>query len=58
MEFEGYLTPLGFNEELSLGQIYFMLPKSMLKCPICSEDLARLAMKASKALVNGPWKRT
>ncbi|URE02012.1 hypothetical protein MUK42_22831 [Musa troglodytarum] len=51
MEFDAFVSGLGAQEELRPGQLYFALPRSMLKRPLQAEDLARLAVKASAALV-------
>ena len=53
MEFDGFVSGVGSSEELNPGQIYFVLPRSMLKRPLHAEDLAALAAKASAALMNG-----
>ncbi|XP_050365319.1 uncharacterized protein LOC126783829 [Argentina anserina] len=41
------------NEELQLGQIYFLMPVSQLKAPLSLQDLCSLAIKASVALEKG-----
>ncbi|KAG6709586.1 hypothetical protein I3842_06G139400 [Carya illinoinensis] len=38
------------NEELQLGQIYFLLPLSKSHVPLSLQDLCALAIKASSAL--------
>ncbi|XP_072987374.1 uncharacterized protein [Typha latifolia] len=50
MEFDGFVSAIGEEEELRLGQIYFLLPRTMLKRPIHADELAALAVKASAAL--------
>ncbi|CAD5169589.1 uncharacterized protein LOC135672889 [Musa acuminata AAA Group] len=51
MEFDAFVSGVGAKEELRPGQLYFALPRSMLKRRLQAEDLARLAVKASAALV-------
>ncbi|WOL19574.1 hypothetical protein Cni_G28376 [Canna indica] len=51
MDFDGFVSAMGAGEGLLPGQIYFVLPRSMLKRALRAEDLAALAMKASAALV-------
>ncbi|WOK99608.1 hypothetical protein Cni_G08320 [Canna indica] len=51
MEFEEFVSAVGANRELRLGQLYFVLPRSMLSHPLRAEELAALAVKASAALV-------
>lgn len=51
MEFDGFVTAIPADEELRLGQIYFVLPRSMLGKPMLAENLAALAVKASSALM-------
>lgn len=51
MEVGGLVTAVPDNVELRLGQIYFVLPRSMLRQPLQAADLAALAVKASSALV-------
>lgn len=53
MEFDGFVSAVGSEEELRLGQIYFVLPRSMLRRQLRAEELAALAVKASAALMNG-----
>ncbi|CAA7393841.1 unnamed protein product [Spirodela intermedia] len=53
MEFDDYVTAVGADEELRPGQLYFVLPRSMLKRRLQPEELAALAVKASSALVRG-----
>ncbi|KAH7835685.1 hypothetical protein Vadar_028755 [Vaccinium darrowii] len=40
------------NEELQLGQIYFLIPISKSQTPLTLPDLCALAIKASSALTN------
>ncbi|PKA60976.1 hypothetical protein AXF42_Ash019965 [Apostasia shenzhenica] len=51
MEFGGYVSAVPADQELRPGQIYFALPRSMLRQPLQAEDLAALAVKASAALM-------
>ncbi|OAY85918.1 hypothetical protein ACMD2_11606 [Ananas comosus] len=51
MEIEGFVGELGDEEELLPGQIYFLLPRSMLKRPIRADEIAALAVRASEALL-------
>ncbi|XP_010941915.1 uncharacterized protein [Elaeis guineensis] len=51
MEFDGFVSAVGADEELRPGNIYFLLPKTMLKHPLHAEDLAALAVRASAALM-------
>ncbi|CAA7399477.1 unnamed protein product [Spirodela intermedia] len=51
MDFEDYVREVGEEEELQPGQIYFVLPRSMLRRRLHSEEMAALAVKASAALV-------
>ncbi|WOK99609.1 hypothetical protein Cni_G08321 [Canna indica] len=51
MEFDRLVTAVAADEELRPGQLYFVLPRSMLKHPLHADDLAALAVKASAALV-------
>ncbi|XP_020573021.1 uncharacterized protein LOC110019620 [Phalaenopsis equestris] len=51
MEVGGFLSAVPDDMELRLGQIYFVLPRSMLRQPLQGADLAALAVKASAALV-------
>lgn len=41
------------DEELQLGQIYFLMPVSQLRAPLSLQDLCSLAIKASVALAKG-----
>jgi hypothetical protein len=40
------------NEELQLGQIYFMMPLSKSQAPLSLQDLCALAIKAHAALAH------
>ncbi|MQL77060.1 hypothetical protein Taro_009453 [Colocasia esculenta] len=51
MEFEGCVTAVGAGEELRPGQLYFVLPRSMLKRRLLPEEMAALAVRASAALL-------
>ncbi|KAK8963349.1 hypothetical protein KSP40_PGU021840 [Platanthera guangdongensis] len=51
MEFYGFMSEIAGDGELRPGQIYFVLPRSMLRHPLQAEDLAALASKASSALM-------
>ncbi|RWV98890.1 hypothetical protein GW17_00038239 [Ensete ventricosum] len=57
MEFDAFVSGVGAREELRPGQLYFALPRSMLKRRLQAEDLARLAVKASAALVGAAGQR-
>ncbi|KAH7835111.1 hypothetical protein Vadar_022960 [Vaccinium darrowii] len=45
------------NEELQLGQIYFLIPISKSRTPLSLQDLCALAIKASSALDNSQFFR-
>lgn len=51
MEYNGFLLAMSRDEELQMGQLYFLLPQSMLKKPLHADDMAALAVKASTALM-------
>jgi PADRE domain len=51
MEIEQIVTAVSANKELRLGQIYFVLPRSMLNRPLKADEMAALAIRASGALV-------
>nr|XP_018680774.1 PREDICTED: uncharacterized protein LOC103983300 [Musa acuminata subsp. malaccensis] len=51
MEFDAFVSAVGAEEELRPGQLYFVLPRTMLKYPLRAEDVAALALKASDALM-------
>lgn len=50
MEIDRDLTALAGDKELRLGQIYFVLPRSMLNKPLKGNGMAELAVRASVAL--------
>ncbi|GMN37471.1 hypothetical protein TIFTF001_006840 [Ficus carica] len=50
MFIDAHVPQLPLNEELQLGQIYFLLPLSQAKTPLSLQDLCALAIKASSAL--------
>ncbi|KAL5704938.1 hypothetical protein ACHQM5_023294 [Ranunculus cassubicifolius] len=47
---DSYIPQVPENEELQLGQIYFLLPISKFHFPISLSDLCTLAIRASIAL--------
>ncbi|XP_072989835.1 uncharacterized protein [Typha latifolia] len=51
MELDDFVSALGAEEELQPGQLYFLLPVSMLQRPLHADEIAALAVKASAALV-------
>lgn len=51
MEIGRFVSAVSVSEELCSGQLYFVLPRSMLNYPLRAEDLAVLAVKASAALI-------
>jgi len=51
MEFGGLVTAVDADEELQMGQLYFLLPRSMLGKFLHADDMAALAVKASNALM-------
>ncbi|EHA8590200.1 hypothetical protein COCNU_scaffold016103G000050 [Cocos nucifera] len=53
MEFGGFVSAVGADEELQPGHLYFLLPLSMLRRPLHAEDMAALAVRASTALMSG-----
>ncbi|KAF3331219.1 hypothetical protein FCM35_KLT04573 [Carex littledalei] len=56
--FDERIPELGYDHELvELGQIYFMLPRSMLDQPVTRDDMAALAVKACLAFVGALEKR-
>ncbi|XP_078161035.1 uncharacterized protein LOC144556532 [Carex rostrata] len=56
--FNSEVAAVGPDELLQPGQLYFLLPKSMLGCILLSADMAALAVKASSALApSNPKKR-
>ncbi|KAJ4812456.1 HTH-type transcriptional regulator [Rhynchospora pubera] len=50
MEIDQIVTATAADKELRLGQIYFVLPRSMLNRPLKAEEMAALAVRASGAL--------
>ena len=51
MDFENYVREIGEEEELCAGQIYFLLPRSVLRRRLRLEEMVNLAVKASSALM-------
>ncbi|XP_008813826.2 uncharacterized protein LOC103724372 [Phoenix dactylifera] len=51
MEIDGFVSAVGGGEELRPGNLYFLLPRTMLKHRLHAEDLAALAVRASSALM-------
>ncbi|KAE8703793.1 STS14 protein-like [Hibiscus syriacus] len=51
MNFDDVVSPIGEDEELLPGQLYFSLPLSWLKHPLQAKEMASLAVKASSALM-------
>ncbi|XP_042445537.1 uncharacterized protein LOC122030397 [Zingiber officinale] len=52
MEFDDYVSAVDGEDELQLGQLYFLLPVSMLRRRLHADDIAALAVKASAALMS------
>ncbi|CAL9203996.1 uncharacterized protein LOC103976374 [Musa acuminata AAA Group] len=50
MVFDGLVMAVDEDDELQPGQLYFLLPVSMLRRPLHAEEMAALAVKASAAL--------
>ncbi|KAI9089063.1 hypothetical protein K1719_029342 [Acacia pycnantha] len=50
MDFDVLVTAIDEDEELQLGQLYFVLPLARLQHRLRPEDMASLAVKASSAL--------
>ncbi|CAF2145528.1 hypothetical protein BRARA_B03998 [Brassica rapa] len=50
MDFDDTVSAVSGNEELRLGQLYFVLPLTWLSHPLRAEEMATLAVKASSAL--------
>ncbi|XP_010906915.2 uncharacterized protein [Elaeis guineensis] len=53
MKFGGFVSAVGADEELHPGQLYFLLPLSVLRRPLHAEEMAALAVRASTALMSG-----
>ncbi|KAJ0097325.1 hypothetical protein Patl1_28836 [Pistacia atlantica] len=51
MDFDDVVSAISEEEELQLGQLYFVLPLSKLHYPLQAEEMAALAVKASAALM-------
>ncbi|XP_064947490.1 uncharacterized protein LOC103989419 [Musa acuminata AAA Group] len=51
MEFDGFVHAVSADDELRPGQLYFLLPISMLQRPLSKEEVAALAVRASAALL-------
>ncbi|GMN37472.1 hypothetical protein TIFTF001_006839 [Ficus carica] len=49
MDFGEFVSAVDENEELQLGQLYFVLPLTCLNRPVPPEEMAALALKASEA---------
>ncbi|XP_062108382.1 uncharacterized protein LOC133819209 [Humulus lupulus] len=49
IDFGQFVSAINEDEELQLGQLYFVLPSTCLNRPFQSEDMAALAIKASAA---------
>jgi PADRE domain len=49
---------LSSHDQVEIGQIYFILPQSMLNRPLKGQDMAALAVKASLALPGALEKKT
>ena len=45
-----FISTISKDEELQLGQLYFVLPSTCLNRPVQAEEMAALAVKASAAL--------
>lgn len=45
------VPPIREDEELQVGQIYFLMPLSMSKSPLSLQEMCVLATKASSALI-------
>ncbi|XP_074557049.1 uncharacterized protein LOC141813035 [Curcuma longa] len=52
MEFDDYVSAVDAEDELQLGQLYFLLPVSMLRRRLHGDEMAALAVKASAALMS------
>ncbi|WOK92238.1 hypothetical protein Cni_G00929 [Canna indica] len=51
MEFDDFVAPVNAEDELQPGQLYFLLPVSMLRRRLHADEIAALAVKASAALM-------
>ncbi|KAI3992083.1 hypothetical protein MKX01_014974 [Papaver californicum] len=49
--YDDYVKALDFEEEIQLGQIYFVLGKNRTKYRLTASDMAALAVKASSAFM-------
>jgi len=52
MDINSHVPLMPQNEELQLGQIYFMMPLSKSQAPLSLQDLCALAIKAHAALAH------
>ncbi|KAJ7945986.1 HTH-type transcriptional regulator [Quillaja saponaria] len=50
MDFGVAISAIDYKDELQLGQLYFLLPLSLLNSPLQVQDMAALAVRASIAL--------
>ncbi|KAF8406768.1 hypothetical protein HHK36_008860 [Tetracentron sinense] len=50
--YDDYIPALDSGDQLEVGQIYFLLPKTRLQYRLTASDMAALAVKASTALAN------
>ncbi|CAN8278643.1 unnamed protein product [Cochlearia groenlandica] len=50
MDFDDAVLAVSGNEDLRLGELYFVLPLTWLNHPLRAEQMAALAVKASSAL--------
>ncbi|KAF6160912.1 hypothetical protein GIB67_025447 [Kingdonia uniflora] len=55
--YEDYIQPLKPQEDLEVGQIYFLLPIGRLQYRLTASDMAALAVKASLALSSASSKK-
>lgn len=56
LSYDEFIPVMDSEAQLQANQIYFLLPKSRLQQRLTASDMAALAVKASKALQNGPKK--
>ncbi|KAL5713725.1 hypothetical protein ACHQM5_015777 [Ranunculus cassubicifolius] len=54
--YDEFIQALDSNEELQMGQIYFVLPSSRLQSWLTAPDMAALAVKASTAIAKSSKK--